>query len=173
MDRLESLAAFVRVVDLGGFSKAARAMRVSTPGITRAIAALEERLGVSLLHRTTRSMRLTEEGAVFLPRARQVLADLQDAEHVVMGAQSEPKGLLVVTAPVVFGRTHVVPVIAELLPRYPRLSIQLLLLDRLVHLAEEGVDIAVRIGDLTDSALQVARLGDVRRVLVASPAYFT
>lgn len=171
MDRLESLVAFVHVADLGGFAPAARAMRVSPTAITRAIAGLEERLGVALLHRTTRSVRLTEEGALFLPRARQVLADLKDAEHLVMGAQSEPQGMLVVTAPVVFGRTHVVPIVAELLSRHPRLSIQLLLLDRMVQLVEEGVDIAIRIGELADSALHAVRLGEVRRVLVASPAY--
>lgn len=171
MDRLESLAAFTHVADLGGFAAAARAMRVSPTAITRAIAGLEDRLGVALLLRTTRSVRLTEEGALFLPRARQVLADLNEAEHLVMGAQSEPQGTLVVTAPVVFGRTHVVPVVAELLGRHPRLAIQLLLLDRMVQLVEEGVDIAIRIGELADSALHAVRLGEVRRVLVASPAY--
>lgn len=171
MDRLESLAAFAHVADLGGFAAAARAMRVSPTAITRAIAGLEERLGVALLHRTTRSVRLTEEGALFLPRARQVLADLREAENLVMGAQSEPQGTLVVTAPVVFGRTHVVPVVAKLLARHPRLTIQLLLLDRMVQMVEEGIDIAIRIGDLADSALHSVRLGEVRRVLVASPAY--
>jgi len=171
MDRLESLAAFAQVADLGGFAPAARAMRVSPTAITRAVAGLEARLGVALLHRTTRSVRLTEEGALFLPRARQVLADLKEAESLVMGAQSEPQGTLVVTAPVVFGRTHVVPVVAELLKRHPRLTIQLLLLDRNVQMVEEGIDIAIRIGELPDSSLHAVRLGEVRRVLVASPTY--
>lgn len=171
MDRLGSLAAFAQVADLGGFAPAARAMRVSPTAITRAIAGLEARLGVSLLHRTTRSVRLTEEGALFLPRARQVLIDLNEAEALVMGAQSEPQGTLVVTAPVVFGRTHIVPIVAKLLARHSRLTIQMLLLDRTVQLVEEGIDIAVRIGELPDSSLHAVRLGDVCRVLVASPAY--
>jgi DNA-binding transcriptional LysR family regulator len=171
MDRLESLVAFTQVSDLGGFAPAARAMRVSPTAITRAIAGLEARLGVALLHRTTRSVRLTEEGALFLPRARQVLADLKEAESLVMGAQAEPQGTLVVTAPVVFGRTHGVPIVAELLRRHPRLTVQLLLLDRNVQMVEEGIDIAIRIGELADSSLHAVRLGEVRRVLVASPGY--
>lgn len=171
MDRLSSLTAFVNVADLGGFAAAARAMRVSPTATTRAVAALEERLGVVLFARTTRSVRLTDEGAQFLVRVRQVLADLQTAEHLIMGAQSEPQGTLVVTAPMLFGRMHVVPVIAGLLGRHPRLAVRLLLLDRPVQLVEEGVDVAVRIGDLADSALRAVRLGEVRRILVASPAY--
>jgi DNA-binding transcriptional LysR family regulator len=171
MDRLEGLAAFVAVADHGGFAAAARNLRVSPPAITRAIAGIEERLGVQLLQRTTRSVRLTDEGALFLARCRQVLADLHDAEQEAMGARSEPQGTLVVTAPVVFGRLHVTPVVAELLRRHPRLSVRLLLVDRFVQLVEEGIDVAVRIGDLADSALRAVKVGEVRRVLVASPAY--
>lgn len=171
MDRLESLAVFAAVADLGGFAAAARTLRKSPTAVTRAVAALEERLGVQLLHRTTRSVRLTGEGALFLPRAKRVLADLEEAEHVLMGARSEPQGKLVITAPVVFGRTHAVPIVTDLLARHPRLTVQLLLLDRLVQLVEEGVDVAIRIGELADSALHAVRLGEVRRVLVASAAY--
>lgn len=171
MDRLDSLEAFTHVAELGGFAAAARTMRVSPTALTRAIAALEARLGALLLHRTTRSVRLTEEGQAFLPRARQVLADLRDAEHQVMGAKAEPQGALAVTAPVLFGRMHIVPIVASLMQRHPRLSVRLLLLDRNVHLVEEGMDIAIRIGELADSTLRAVRLGEVRRVLVASPAY--
>lgn len=171
MDRLEALAAFAAVAELGGFANAARALRVSPTAVTRAIAALERRLGVQLLQRTTRSVRLTEQGALFLPRCRQILADLKNAEDLMMGARSDPQGTLVITAPVVFGRTHIVPIVAKLLAQYPSLSVQLVLLDRIVQLVEEGVDVAIRIGDLADSALHAVRLGKVRRVLAASPAY--
>ena len=171
MDRLESLAAFVTVADRGGFAAAARQLRVSPPAVTRAIAGLEARLGAQLFQRTTRSVRLTDEGAVFLDRCRQLLADLKDAEHEVMGAVAEPQGLLKITAPVVFGRIHITPILAGLLAAHPRLSAQLLLIDRPIHLAEEGIDVAVRIGELPDSALRAIKVGEVRRVLVASPAF--
>ena len=171
MDRLDCLSAFVAVADQGGFAAAARHLRVSPPAITRAVAALEERLGIVLFQRTTRSVRLTDDGAAFLARCRQVLIDLKDAEQAAMGARSEPQGTLAITAPVLFGRMHIVPVVAEMLRRHPRLSIRLVLLDRVVQLVDEGIDIAVRIGDLADSALSSVKVGEVRRVLVASPAY--
>lgn len=171
MDRFETLTAFTTIVDQGGFAAAARTLRVSPTAVTRGLADLEERLGVQLLHRTTRSVRLTEQGAIFLPRARQILSDLRDAERLVIGTITEPQGTLTVTAPVVFGRSHVVPIVTELLKRHERLSINLLLLDRLVQIVEEGIDIAIRIGELNDSALHAVTLGQVRRVLVASPAY--
>lgn len=171
MDRLESLAAFVAVADRGGFAAAARQLRVSPPAVTRAIGGLEARLGVQLFQRTTRSVRLTGEGAVFLVRCRQVLADLKDAEHAVMGAVAEPQGALTITASVVFGRLHITPILADLLAAHPRLSARLLLIDRPVNLVEEGIDVAVRIGDLPDSALHAIKVGEVRRVLVASPNF--
>jgi len=171
MDRLDCLSAFVAVADQGGFAAAARHLRISPPAVTRAIAALEARLGVVLFQRTTRSVRLTEDGAAFLARCRQALSDLRDAEVAAMGARSEPRGTLAVTAPVLFGRMHVVPVVAELLRRHPQLSVRLVLLDRMVQLVDEGIDVAVRIGDLPDSALSGVRIGEVHRVLVASPAY--
>lgn len=159
------------VADLGGFAPAARALRVSPSAVTRAVAALEGRYGVALFHRTTRSVRLTDEGAAFLPRCRQALTELGDAEKLVMGTRSEPQGTLAVTAPVVFGRTHVVPAVSDLLARHKRLAVRLLLLDRVVHLVEEGIDVAVRIGEPADSSLRSVRLGEVGRVLVASPDY--
>ena len=139
--------------------------------VTRAIANLEEHLGVQLFQRTTRSVRLTDEGTTFLPRCRQILADLREAEDAVMGTRSEPQGTLVVTAPIAFGRIHVVPIVSALLIRHARVSVRLILLDRTVQLAEEGIDAAVRIGELADSALHAVGVGEVRQVLVASPAY--
>lgn len=171
MDRLDALSAFVAVADQGGFAAAARHLRISPPAVTRAIASLEARLGLTLFQRTTRSVRLTEDGAVFLERCRQVLSDLRDAEQTAMGARSEPHGTLAVTAPVLFGRMHVLPVVAELLHLHRHLSVRLVLLDRMVNLAEEGFDIAVRIGPMGDSALKSIKVGEVRRVLVASPDY--
>lgn len=171
MDRLDALAALVAIAEHGGFAAAARAMRVSPQAVTRAIAGLEARLGVPLFQRTTRSVRLTEEGAAFLERARGVLADLRDAELAAAGSAAEPQGTLKVTAPVVFGRLHVVPLLARLLAVHPRLRAELVLVDRVVHLVEEGIDAAVRVGTLADSALRAIKLGEVRRVLVASPAY--
>ncbi len=171
MDRLDCLSAFVAVADQGGFAAAARHLRISPPAVTRAVAALEGRLGVMLFHRTTRSVRLTEDGAAFLARCRQALSDLRDAEAAATGARSEPRGTLAVTAPVLFGRLHVVPVVVGLLRRYPQLSVRLVLLDRMVSLVDEGFDVAVRIGNPADSALSGVRVGEVRRVLVASPAY--
>lgn len=171
MDRLDHLRAFIMVADAGGFAQASRALRVSPTSVTRAVAALEGALGARLLSRTTRSVRLTDEGSAYLERARRALADLDDAARQVVGDAEEPHGLLVVSAPVVFGRLHVVPAVADLLARHPRLDVRLTLSDRFVRLVEEGVDAAVRIGALPDSSLRATRLGEVARVLVASPAY--
>ena len=171
MDRLDCLSAFVAVADQASFAAAARHLRISPPAVTRAIAGLEARLGVVLFQRTTRSVRLTEDGAAFLQRCRQVLSDLHDAEQTAMGARSEPHGTLAVTAPVLFGRMHVVPVVAELLRQHRHLSVRLVLLDRMVNVAEEGFDVAVRIGHMADSALKSVKVGEVHRVLVASPDY--
>src|SRR5690606_20073702 len=137
----------------------------------RTIAALEASLGVQLLRRTTRSVRLTDEGALFLERCRAGIAEIDQAFDIVRGRRSAPSGILTVTAPVMFGRLHIQPVIVELLRAYPALQIRFLLLDRMVNLVEEGIDIAVRIADLPDSSLHMLRVGEVRRVFTASPAY--
>jgi DNA-binding transcriptional LysR family regulator len=162
---------FVAVAGQGSFAAAARELRVSPPAMTRGIAALEAHLGTALFHRSTRAVSLTDEGAQFLERARRVLAELGDAERALRGAQSEPRGQLYLTAPVYFGRLHVVPVAAQLLDRHADLSIRLMLVDRNVRIVEEGIDIAVRIGPLTDSALKAVRIASVRQMIVASPAY--
>ncbi len=171
MDRLQTLEMFVAVADRGGFAAAARALRVSPPAVTRGIAELEARLGVVMFHRSTRAVTLTDEGAGFLEKARRIINELGDAERALSGAQSEPRGLLYVTAPVTFGRLHVLPVVTELLDRHQELNIRMMLIDRNVRIIEEGIDVAVRIGPLADSALKAVPIGAVRQVLVASPAY--
>lgn len=171
MDRFATLTAFVAVADHRGFAAAARALGISPPAVTRAVAALEQHLGISLFHRSTRAVSLTDEGATFLDRARRILADLREAEQVAMGLRSIPRGQLYVTAPEMFGRLHVLPAINELLARHDGLSARMMLLDRNVRIVEEGIDVAVRIGTLPDSSLRVVPIGSVRQIVVASPDY--
>lgn len=171
MDRFDMLAAFVAVADRRGFAAAARGLSISPPAVTRAVAALERHLGITLFHRSTRAVTLTDEGAAFLERARAILADLREAEQVAMGGRSVPRGQLYVTAPVMFGRLHVLPVIDALLDAHDGLTARMMLLDRNVRIVEEGIDVAVRIGPLADSALRATRIGSVEQTAVASPAY--
>ncbi|HLG84119.1 MAG TPA: LysR family transcriptional regulator [Bradyrhizobium sp.] len=171
MERLRTLRTFIGVAEHASFAEAGRRLNMSPTTVTRTVAALEASLGVQLLMRTTRSVRLTEQGAVFLERARAGIAEIDGAFDAVRGSKLAPRGTLTVTAPVMFGRLHVLPIVAEMLRLYPDLQIRLLLLDRVVRLVEEGIDIAVRIADLPDSALHMLRIGEVRRVLSASPAY--
>jgi DNA-binding transcriptional LysR family regulator len=171
MDRFESLSVFVAVAEQRGFAAAARALALSPPAVTRAIAALERHLGVPLFHRSTRAVSLTDEGAVLLDRARRILADLREAEHIAAGGRSVPRGQLYVTAPVIFGRLHVLPVINALLASHAGLNARMMLLDRNVRIVEEGIDVAVRIGALADSTLRVVTIGSVRQTIVASPTY--
>lgn len=171
MDRLDALRAFVLAVDHGSLSAAGRTLRRSSPSITRAIDALEERVGTPLLRRTTRSLSLTEAGERYLSVARRVLADLEEVERATSAATSEPQGVLAVTAPVAFGSLHLRPIVDALLVKHPALRARLLLVDRVVSLEEEGLDVAVRIGRLQDSALRAVLVGAVHRVVVASPEY--
>ena len=171
MDRLGSLRLLVAVADKRSFVAAARGMRVSAAAATRAVAALEGELGARLFHRTTRSVRLTAEGSEYLERARIALETLDDAERLMHGRGAEPSGMLTVTAPVVFGRMHIAPIVAGLLRAHRALSIRFMLTDRVVRLVDEGLDVAVRIGELSDSALHATKIAEVRRILVASPAY--
>lgn len=171
MDRLQTLEMFLAIADTGGFAAAARALGVSPPAVTRGVAELEARLGVTLLHRSTRAVSLTTEGAGFIEQARRILADLADAERQLAGTRLDPSGQLHITAPTAFGRMHVTPVVAELIDRHTALDVRLLLIDRNVRIVEEGIDIAVRIGPLADSALRAVRIGTVRQAIVASPAY--
>jgi DNA-binding transcriptional LysR family regulator len=171
MDRIDAMQAFVAVADLRGFAPAARKLRLSPPAVTRLIAALEERLGARLLQRTTRSVALTDAGARYLERARRILADVEEAELAAEGERIRPSGKLVVSAPVGFGRLHVGPMMSAYLKRYGDVSAELRLEDRMVSLVEDGIDLAVRIGHLADSSLVARQVGEMRRIMVASPAY--
>ena len=171
MDRLQAMTTFVAVVDSGGFARAARKLNLSPPVVTRAVAELEERLGLRLLTRTTRIVRVTDAGARFAEDCRRILADIDEAETLATGTHAAPRGTLSLTAPVLFGQLYVTPILVRYLQQYPEVDAQCLFLDRVVNVVEEGVDVAVRIGELPDSSLQAARVGRVRRVLVAAPAY--
>lgn len=171
MDRLDAMLALVTTVDAGGLAAAARKLGRSPAAVTRAVALLEERAGARLLHRTTRSVRPTEAGERYLSVCRRVLADVAEAERSAAGERAVPRGLLTVTAPVSFGRLHVRPVVDAFLEAHREVQARLLLLDRVVHLVDEGVDLAVRVGALPDSSLVATRVGEVRRVVCASPAY--
>ncbi|MBS0638917.1 MAG: LysR family transcriptional regulator [Proteobacteria bacterium] len=171
MDRLDAMRAFVAVASRGSFAEAARSLRVSPTAVTRAVAGLEDALGLMLLIRTTRSVRLTDQGAAYLEDCRRILADLDAAERRVRGEAAAPRGRLTVAAPLMFGRLRVLPVVQRLLRENPELSVRLILSDRVVHLVEEGIDVAVRLADLPDSALIATRVGSVRRVVAASPDY--
>lgn len=171
MDRLHEIEVFVAVADAGSFAEAGRRLRLSPPAVTRAVSALEDRLGARLLNRTTRSLSITDVGARFLENARRILDDLAAAERDAVGETEMPKGHLSVTASVTFGRTLLAPVACGFLAQHPQVSLSLLLLDRVANLVEEGIDAAVRIGPLPESNLVARRLGEVRRLLVASPDY--
>lgn len=171
MDRIEAMVGFVTVVDAGGFSAAARKLRRSPASITRAIASLEQRLGVSLLARTTRTVRLTEAGERYLAACRRVLAELAAAESLDADERATPRGLLHITAPAAFGRLHVRPLVDVFLGRYPETQARLSLLDRMVGLVDEGFDVAVRIAHLPDSSLVATNVGTVCAVVCASPRY--
>src|SRR5882762_7456098 len=171
MDRIDAMQAFVAVADLQGFAAAARKLELSPPAVTRLIAALEDRLGTRLLQRTTRSVTLTDAGARYLERARRILADVEEAERAAEGERTRPSGRLVVSAPVGFGRLHVSPLMSSYLKRYPEVSGELRLEDRVVNLVEDGIDLAVRIGHLADSSLVARHVGEMRRIVVASSGY--
>jgi DNA-binding transcriptional LysR family regulator len=171
MDRIDAMQAFVAVADLRGFAPAARKLGLSPSGVTRLVAALEDRLGARLLQRTTRSVTLTDVGARYLERIRPILADVEEAEASAEGERNRPSGRLVVSAPVGFGRLHVSPLMSAYLMRYPEVSAELRLADRMINLVEDGVDLAVRIGHLADSSLVARHVGEMRRIVVASPAY--
>jgi DNA-binding transcriptional LysR family regulator len=171
MDRIDAMQAFVAVADLRGFAPAARKLKLSPSAVTRLVAALEQRLGARLLQRTTRSLALTDAGTRYLERARRILADVEEAERAAESERTRPSGRLVVSAPVGFGRLHVSPVMSAYLRRYRDVTAELRLEDRIVNLVEDGIDLAVRIGHLADSSLVARQVGEMRRIVVASPAY--
>lgn len=171
MDLLLHFRAFVRVAELGGFSAAARALNASQPAISRQVADLEQRLGARLLHRSPTGVSLTEEGRGFLASAR-AAPDAADTAIGAIGAQrGEVEGMVRLGSSIVFGRLQVLPRLAPLLARHPRLSVELALSDSVVDLVQEGIDVSIRIGAVTDPDLVVRRLGTSRRAVVATPGY--
>jgi DNA-binding transcriptional LysR family regulator len=171
MDKLRAMEAFVRIVERGSLTAAADALGSSLPSVVRTLASLEAELDVRLLNRTTRRIALTDEGREYYERCRRVLAEVEEAEAALSARRAAPKGRLRVTAPVMFGRLHIAPVATGFAARHPAVQLELILLDRVVDLLEEGVDLAVRIAHLPDSSLVAIRVGETRRVVCASPAY--
>ncbi|TFW09498.1 LysR family transcriptional regulator [Oxalobacteraceae bacterium OM1] len=171
MDRLYTMAIFVAVVDEGGFAPAARKLNISPPVVTRAISDLEDSMGVRLLTRTTRIVTTTDAGARYVDDCRRILADVAEAEQAALGLHAEPRGRLVVTAPVMFGQMHVAPVVTAYLTRHPGTEVECRFLDRIVNLMEEGIDVAVRLGKLADSSFHAREVGRVRHIVCAAPAY--
>lgn len=169
MDRLSELQTFVAIVESGSLVAASRRLRRSPPAITRALAAIEERIGTKLIERSTRHFAVTESGQKFFEQAREILASYEAA---VAGVSEEPlNGALRITAPVQFGRRHVAPVVAEFIDNFPSIQVELILQDRNIDLFEDRIDVALRIGELPDSALVQHRVGEVRRIIVAAPDY--
>lgn len=171
MDRLHLITVFVAVVDTNGFAGGARKLGISPPAVTRAINELEVYLGVRLLTRTTRVVRVTEAGARYADDCRLILAQLAEADESVTGLQVTPRGHLTITAPVLFGARFVAPIVTEYLKVNPQVVASCWFLDRVVNLLDEGADVGIRIGELPDSSMQATTVGKVRRVMCASPAY--
>lgn len=172
MDRWQSMRIFVKVAETASFAEAARQLNLSAPAVTRAIAALEEAIGARLFVRTTRSVKLTESGGRYLEDCRRILSDIVEAEAAAGGAYATPTGTLSVTAPLLFGQMHVLPILMEYLDVYPSMAVRTLFIDRSVNIIDEGIDAALRIGHLPDSGFAAIKVGHVRRVVCGSPAYF-
>ena len=171
MDRLEAMSVLVAAVETGSLSAAGRKLGMPLPTVSRKLSELEAHLHTRLLNRTTRSLTLTESGSAYLEASRRILDEIGNAERVAAGEYNEPRGHLAVTAPIVFGRLHVLPVINGFLGKFPQIDVRLKLSDRNAHLIDEQMDIAVRIGRLSDSSLKAIRVGEVRYVLCASGSY--
>lgn len=172
MDRFDAMRLFVRVVESGNFSTTAREFGIGQPAVSKRITALERHLGARLLNRNTVRVAPTELGTAYYQRCLRVLAELEDAEAVTEDPKLGPSGTLRLSAPVAFGRLHVVPRLQEFLHRHPRVRVDLLMSDSFVNLVEDGIDVAIRIGALGDSALVARRLGHSPRLTVATPGYF-
>ncbi len=170
-DRLDSMSLLIAAVDAGSLSAAARLQGLPLATVSRRVSELEERLGTQLLLRSVRGLALTDAGTVYVAACRRILEEVAEAERTAAGEFSLPKGLLTLTAPIVFGRLHLLPAIAAFLEAFPAVDIRLEQTDRPVSLVEEHIDAAIRIGRLPDSSLRARRLGEVRRVLCASPGY--
>ena len=171
MDRLEAMSLFICAVEAGSLSAAARRLGIPLATVSRKISDLERHLKTRLLNRSTRRLTLTDAGHAYLAACRRILDDVGEAERAAAGEYTTPTGELVITAPVVFGRLHVLPVVTAFLAAYPDVDIRLTLADRITQLAEDHIDLAVRIGELPDSSLVAIRVGAIRRVVCASPTY--
>jgi DNA-binding transcriptional LysR family regulator len=171
MDRFQEMQVFAVVAQEQSFSAAARRLGMSAASVTRAVAALEKRIGTLLLTRTTRSVYLSEAGQRYLEDCRRILTEVQEAEDSATGSHAQPRGQLTITAPVLFGELFVTPVMVDYLNQFPQVTINGVLVDRVVSMVEEGIDVAVRIGELPDSNQHAIRVGEVRRVICASPGY--
>ncbi|MDR9751781.1 LysR family transcriptional regulator [Pseudomonas sp. SZMC_28357] len=172
MDRLGAMQTFVCVVETGSFSAAARRLRIGQPAVSKTVAQLEDRLRVRLLTRSTRGLMPTEAGQAFFERAKRTLEEADEADNAARGAAAGLSGTLRVSAPVTFARMHILPHLAAFLEQHPHLDIDLQLDDRLVNLVEEGIDVALRLGDLRDSGLTARKIGACRRRVLATPRYF-
>ncbi|MBZ9851094.1 LysR family transcriptional regulator [Mesorhizobium sp. CA14] len=171
MDRLDAMSLFVATAEAGSLSAAARRAGIPLATVSRKLSELEKHLGTRLLNRSTRRLTLTDAGQSYLAACRRILDEVSEAERIAAGEYSSPTGELVITAPVVFGRLHVLPVITGFLAVYPQVDVRLNLSDRITQLVEEHIDLAVRIGELPDSAMVAIRVGSIRRIVCASPAY--
>ena len=171
MDRLEAMSVLVAAVETGSLTAAGKRLNMPLPTVSRKLGELEEHLGTRLVARTTRSLSLTDAGADYYAACIRILGEVGEAERKASGEQSEPKGELVITAPIVFGRLHMLPVVTAFLDLYPEIDIRLLLSDRNAQLMEDQIDLALRIGSLPDSSMVATRVGEVRHVVCASPAF--
>jgi DNA-binding transcriptional LysR family regulator len=173
MDRLESMSVLVAAVEAGSLSAAARRLGTPLATVSRKVSELEAHLRTRLLNRSSRKLTLTDAGLSYIAACKRILEDVGEAERAAAGEYSAPKGDLIITAPIVFGRLHVLPVAMAFLTAYPDIDIRIVLADRLVNLLEDHVDLAVRIGALPDSSLVATRIGAIRRIVCGSPAYFS
>ncbi|RFB01719.1 LysR family transcriptional regulator [Parvularcula marina] len=172
MDRYRALETFIAVAESGSLAGAGRTLGLSAPSVTRIINELEDALGVTLLHRTTRIVTLTEAGAAYLTDARRIVEEMQAADDAARGAHRAPSGLLRLTAPVLFGQHYISPILLDYLNQYKDVTAEAVYLDRVASIIEEGFDVALRIGPLPDSSLRAVRVGEVRRVICGCPSYF-
>ena len=171
LDQVQLMSVFVAVAEEQGFAAASRRLNMSPPTVTRAIATLEERLSVKLFNRTTRYVRVTDAGMRYLDDVKRILDDIALANEAARGVNASPQGSISVTAPVLFGQQYVLPSVLEYLNTHPKTNVNTVFLDRIVNLLEEGYDVGVRIGELSDSSMRAKKVGSVRLALVASPDY--
>jgi DNA-binding transcriptional LysR family regulator len=173
MDRLEAMSIVLAVVEAGSLSAAARQLGIPLATVSRKVSDLETHLRTRLLNRSSRRIALTDAGRSYVAACKRILEDVEEAERSASGEYSTAKGDLIITAPIVFGRVHVLPIVVEFLAAYREINVRIMLADRVANLLEDHVDLAVRIGELPDSSLVATRVGSIRRVVCGSPAYFT